>query len=152
MNTLRQHSPREPASPAVVILATELSRDLEDLRHTLEEHELRIVEVTTYKEALSAVGTLGPTALFCDEKLPWRDLLSYLAESCDRPRIIVVAAAPSESLCAEVVNLGGFDVVAKPFCAQDVEWLLATACSIPHSVRTRPASEDSAPTALAQTA
>ena len=147
MNTLAQPYRPRPPSPAVVVLATLLSRDRKYLRDAIEAHELRAVEVTTCNEALLAIGDVGPTAIFCDEQLPWRDLLSCLAQSCHCPRIIVVAAAPCETLCAEVVNLGGFDVLAKPFCAQEVDWLLLTACSIPHSVRKSPASDYSAPAA-----
>jgi DNA-binding response OmpR family regulator len=87
------------------------------------------VEVTTCREALSVISEFGVTAVFCDEMLPWRDLLSYLAEDCQPPRVVVVAAAPCESLWADVINLGGFDVLAKPFVEREVNWVLSTARS-----------------------
>jgi DNA-binding NtrC family response regulator len=121
------HYPTRPAAPAVV-LATPWATDREYLRRLVKEHKMRPVEVGTCREALSAIGEFGATVVFCDEHLPWRDLLSYLAEDCSPPRVIVVGAAPCESLCADVIHLGGFDVVAKPFADEDIEWVLSSAC------------------------
>jgi DNA-binding response OmpR family regulator len=121
-----QYSAR--AAPAVVLVTPSVT-DRAYLRQIVEQHEMLPVEVATCREALSAVGESGARVVFCDEKLPWQDLLSYLAEECNPPRIVVVTDAPCESLCADVINLGGFDVLAKPFADQEVEWVLSTACS-----------------------
>jgi DNA-binding response OmpR family regulator len=114
----------------VVVLATPWARDRDYLRPILQHHGIRIIEAITYREALSAAGRYGATAVLCDETLAWRDLLSHLAVCCEPPRLVVISAAPSRTLCAEVMNLGGFDVLNKPFEDKDVAWILNMACSV----------------------
>ena len=127
--TSEQHPNNLPLSPAVVILATPFARDLQYLRQLIEEKQMEPVAAGAYREVLAAIGRFGAMAVVCDESLQWRDLLSRLAEDCDPPRMIVVAAASSQGLWAEVLSLGGFDVLTKPFLKNEVERVLAQACS-----------------------
>jgi DNA-binding response OmpR family regulator len=126
-------------SPAAVILATPLERDLQYLRRVAEQSALVSMEAATGREALAAISHTGAGAVICDESLPWRDLLSYLAEDCDPPRVIVIASAPQNTMWAEVLSLGGFDVLAKPFVEDEVSRLMGMVCARPpHYTRPRP--------------
>jgi hypothetical protein len=44
-----------------------------------------------------------------------RDVLSRLAPTLEPPRVIVVSHHADERLWAEVLSLGGFDLLATPF-------------------------------------
>jgi DNA-binding response OmpR family regulator len=50
----------------------------------------------------------------------WRDILSYVAELTEPAVVIVASRAAGEDLRAEVRALGGFDVLSKPFRAEEV--------------------------------
>jgi DNA-binding response OmpR family regulator len=64
--------------------------------------------------------------VICESVLPdgnWIDILSETAPLMDSPRLIVAsnhADAPDDRLRARVLNLGGFDVVSKPFDRNEV--------------------------------
>jgi DNA-binding NtrC family response regulator len=49
----------------------------------------------------------------------WRDVLSCLERQSYSPLLIVVSRLADERLWAEVLNLGGFDVLAKPFAHEE---------------------------------
>jgi hypothetical protein len=50
----------------------------------------------------------------------WRDLLEHSARLPSPPLLIVTSLLADERLWAEVLNLGAWDVLAKPFDAQEV--------------------------------
>lgn len=61
--------------------------------------------------------------IICERHLPdgtWKDILGYVAPLPDPPRLIVTALSPDDQLWAEVLNLGGYDVLAKPFNEKEV--------------------------------
>lgn len=126
-----QYRYQPAASPVTVIVATPLTRDSQYLRQIARKHNLQTAEVGSYREALAAIARSGATALVCDESLPWRDLLSYLADNCDPPRVVVVASTPPNTMWAEVLSLGGFDVLTKPFIDAEVARVLKMACARP---------------------
>jgi DNA-binding NtrC family response regulator len=49
----------------------------------------------------------------------WRDVLSCLERYSYSPLLVVVSRLADERLWAEVLNLGGFDVLAKPFAHEE---------------------------------
>jgi DNA-binding NtrC family response regulator len=49
----------------------------------------------------------------------WRDVLSCLERYSNSPLLVVVSRLADERLWAEVLNLGGFDVLAKPFAHEE---------------------------------
>jgi hypothetical protein len=66
--------------------------------------------------------------VICERSLPdgeWKDLLGKT------PRLIVTSYAADESLWAEVLNLGGYDVLAQPFDEQEVRRVVALAGGSP---------------------
>jgi DNA-binding NtrC family response regulator len=61
--------------------------------------------------------------VICESCLPdgnWKDILSQVAVLPDAPRLIVTSREPDESLWAEVLNMGGYDVLATPFEKDEV--------------------------------
>jgi DNA-binding response OmpR family regulator len=81
----------------------------------------------------SAIGAL------CHERIPlvvterdlapgsWRDILENTLLRPDPPFLIVTSRLADERLWAEVLNLGAYDVLAKPFDASEVMRALASA-------------------------
>ncbi len=50
----------------------------------------------------------------------WKDLLNDLAMVADPPPLIVTSRLADDGLWAEVLNLGGYDLLLKPFDAAEV--------------------------------
>jgi len=68
--------------------------------------------------------------VLCECPLPdgnWKDVLGQLAPMPDRPRLIVFSRQADESLWAEVLNLGGFDLLATPFREAELVFTIGSA-------------------------
>jgi DNA-binding response OmpR family regulator len=57
----------------------------------------------------------------------WRRVLSDLRKQAKPPQLIVTSRTADESLWAEVLNIGGYDVMAQPFERYEVERVIASA-------------------------
>jgi FixJ family two-component response regulator len=59
---------------------------------------------------------MHPAVVLCERRLTdgtWKDILDLFAP--DRPNLIVTAQQSDVHVWSEVLNLGGFDVMEKPF-------------------------------------
>lgn len=87
-------------------------------------HECRLERATGRAEALSIVEKLRPSAVLCDQLLAdgdWRDLLADLqTQRTQVPPLIVSSPFADDRLWAEVLNLGGYDLLTKPFTSMEV--------------------------------
>lgn len=98
----------------------------------------RVASAGTCREARAHLMCGSVPLVLCERELPdgnWRDILACIAETAAPPYLIVTSRVADESLWAEVLNLGGFDVIAKPFSPAEVRHVLHTAW-----LRTRRAS------------
>lgn len=85
----------------------------------------------TYREAVTLLCRDRIAVVLCERDLPdgkWKDLLSQVAPLSDPPCLIVTSRVADEYLWAEVLNLGGYDVLAKPFDVQEVRRVVTLAC------------------------
>ena len=57
----------------------------------------------------------------------WKNLLSHLRRRVPAPQLIVTSHTADDSLWAEVLNIGGYDVLAQPFRRDEVERVIAAA-------------------------
>ena len=74
-------------------------------------------EVPSYREAVRQLCREKSGVIVCNSRLPdgtWEDVLGAIATQTVRPRLIVASRHADERLWAEVLNLGGFDVLANP--------------------------------------
>jgi DNA-binding response OmpR family regulator len=58
----------------------------------------------------------------------WKTLLNLLTRMAFPPKLIVTAKLADDRLWAEVLNLGGFDVLAQPFYRGEVTRAVGHAC------------------------
>src|SRR5580698_11134258 len=74
----------------------------------------------------SSVSILGETPIaivVCESELlpgTWREVLEHLLVLPDPPLLIVTSRLADERLWAEALNLGAYDVLAKPFDRTEV--------------------------------
>jgi DNA-binding NtrC family response regulator len=101
-----------------VVLISPLDADNASLRRILQTVQATLHRFLTCEDALSflrarAVGVVIANVEMADGC--WRDLLDPLALLKAPPRLIVSSRLADERLWAEVLNLGGYDVLLTPF-------------------------------------
>lgn len=104
--------------------------DLATLRMLFARKRWGLVEVIGYREAVGTLrGEPGDemAAVLCTSALPdgdWRMMLETVQGMPDPPRLLVLSRLADERLWAEVLNLGGHDVLAAPLGEKELEWAL----------------------------
>lgn len=122
-------------SPAGVLVVSSVRQDREALRRILR-HTHRADTAGTCQMALDRLSLGGIAIVLCDSHLTdgtWLDILNRISTELDPPLLIVTSRFADERLWAEVLNLGGFDVIAKPFEVREVEHAVRTAWVCRHS-------------------
>lgn len=82
------------------------------------------------REARPFISENRISVILCQHRLTdgkWVDVLDEINQSGETPRLIVAAENADESLWAEVLNLGGYDVLEMPFQPQEVIRVLSLA-------------------------
>lgn len=85
---------------------------------------------STLAGALSALQKKNPPLVLCESDLGaggWRELWEFAAALPDPPFLIVTSRLADEYLWAEALNLGVYDVLAKPFEPAEVVRTLSQA-------------------------
>jgi DNA-binding response OmpR family regulator len=93
-------------------------------------HNVRIAAVGTRRAAMSFLCLDRVPVIICERDLPdgnWKDILGDTAAFPNPPVLVVTSRLADEYLWAEVLNLGGYDLLAKPFREPEVKRVLAAA-------------------------
>ena len=104
--------------------------DLSFLERKFEEAHWKLYTAGTYRETLAELSKHQVPVILSECQLPdrnWKDLLSRLAAIPDPPRLIVFSRHADDRLWAEVLNLGGFDVLATPFRKEELMFAIGSA-------------------------
>jgi DNA-binding NtrC family response regulator len=84
----------------------------------------------TCREAVTLLEREQFGVILCECKLPdgdWSEILNQVSGGGEDPLLIVTSRLADVSLWAEVLNLGGYDLLAKPFNRQEVRHVLTSA-------------------------
>jgi DNA-binding response OmpR family regulator len=117
-------------SGLTVLSVSGLEEDHVALEHLFSHSNWRLHSTRNLGEACEALRTETISVAICERDLPdgtWKNLLAELAV-CDPPPVLVVSSRIADDyLWAEVLNLGGCDVLAKPFDSKEVVWVVSMA-------------------------
>jgi DNA-binding response OmpR family regulator len=119
--------------PRALCRVLSISADRSDhnaLRGLISGAACQIVTAGTCHAGLRRLNAGRISIVICERDLPdgsWREILDYTSACSERPALIVTSPLADERFWAEVLNLGGFDVLAKPFNPQEVRHVLQTA-------------------------
>jgi DNA-binding response OmpR family regulator len=117
--------------PCVAVLAVSaLEDDHLILGHIFSHSNWALRSARNCRAALEAMRRQPVSVVICDRELPdggWKDLLAALPDGANAPVLIVSSHSADDYLWAEVLNLGGGDVLAKPFEAKEVVWAVSMA-------------------------
>lgn len=88
------------------------------LRQVLSRSGWALASAATIAGAMRFLERNFAPVILCESNLPdgsWRDVLEAATIGGRPPNVIVTARLADDRLWAEVLNLGGYDVLAKPF-------------------------------------
>jgi DNA-binding response OmpR family regulator len=97
---------------------------------SMPNSEWSVLRYDTAESALTELGKTRFPILVCDcDFAPnsWRVLVEEFVHLAEPPLLIVTSRLADEHLWAEALNLGAWDVLAKPLDTQEVSRVLATA-------------------------
>lgn len=115
---------------AVLVIST-ISEDYTFLFQVLSGMKLTVHFARTLEDASVQMSTRPVVAVLSEDTLPdgdWRSVLAGLARSSPAPKLIVTSGLADDALWAEVLSLGGYDVLAKPFDTEEVRRVVGFAC------------------------
>jgi len=131
MSEITSQTPSPSDSPIRILSISAAAEDHAALRTIVTGMPCCVTAEATCEGALRRLECGGISVVVCDRDLPdgaWRDILWHTGTSAGKPSLIVMSRVADEWLWAEVLNLGGFDVIAKPFNARETRHVLETAC------------------------
>ncbi|HUS07984.1 MAG TPA: response regulator [Bryobacteraceae bacterium] len=101
-----------------ILLVSPYPEDLTAVRRILHHSDWQIARSDGAKQAAKHLTQNACSILICERDLPdgsWKDVLQQTASLQHPPMILVMSRHADEGLWAEVLNLGGYDVLLKPF-------------------------------------
>jgi DNA-binding response OmpR family regulator len=115
---------------ASVLVVSPFGEDVVQLRRMLDQSIWSLRSSGTCQEALALLRENSVAVVICECDLPdgsWRSVMSTLSLAQHPSHLIVTSRLADEGLWAEVLNLGGFNVISKPFYEKEVTWVMESA-------------------------
>jgi DNA-binding NtrC family response regulator len=126
--TMNCSQPNGRSCSALIVAATEGDRRLVAAAIAPSGWTSRFVADAGSARAALASGAIPVVIVDSDAKPAcWRELLRTGANELASPRVIVMARGADAALWAEALNLGAYDVLAKPLDAGEVRWVVGEA-------------------------
>jgi len=114
---LPSHRPAKLDLPRVLVI-TVSTVDESYYRSLRARGQWDIVITQSVPEALRLLTTQAFPIVLCDRDLPgweWREVLAKIVESSPQICFLLTSRVNDEYLWREIVGLGGYDILAKPF-------------------------------------
>lgn len=132
MSATAQFLPPTISSPEnfSILVVSPHHDDHASLLRILQNETCKVTRAGDVGEAMTCLKNNAPSLVISERDLPdgtWRDVLSGAEESPKSPLVLVVSRQADESLWGEVLNLGGYDVLMKPFDVSEVTRVAAMA-------------------------
>jgi len=125
------HTP-SPADVVNVLCVSPFDDDHQKLGYIFSQSKWQLSHAFSCDEAVDSVLSQPFPVLICEKDLAgqcWRSMLRrlrFLALNPE-PRLVVSARLADDQLWSEVLNLGGYNVLEKPFDKQEVFWVVSHA-------------------------
>ena len=109
---------RNPANVVTVLSVSPLAEDYFSLQAAFKHTEWALYQADGLASALAVIHRRTIAVIICERNLSpgtWIELLEELRPLRNAPALIVTSRLADERLWAEALNLGAYDVLAKPF-------------------------------------
>jgi DNA-binding NtrC family response regulator len=106
-----------------LLVVSPLEEDHVSLRHIIGHSNWRLREASCCEEALRLLSNEPVPVVICECDLPdgnWKVFLDEVEKLPYPPHVIVSSRLADARLWAEVLNIGGYDVLMTPFDAKEV--------------------------------
>ena len=120
---LLRHMGKGAEARATLVAVFGQGEDRLSLEPVLSPCEWEVIWTRTCAEAVAAVRRTAAPIILCDEKFAdgeWKELWNELGKSPCPPEFILASRLADERLWAELLNLGGYDLLTKPFRPEEV--------------------------------
>jgi DNA-binding NtrC family response regulator len=101
-----------------ILLVSPHQADVAALRQILHHCDWDIAPADSVSAARRHLSRHAPAVVLCERDLPdgsWTDILAATSQMERAPLLLVISRHADDALWAEVLNLGGYDVLLKPF-------------------------------------
>jgi len=106
-----------------ILLIGFLGAPRRSLRDIFTSPQWEIREAPTYRQAAGMLDDRQIGVTICDAETGsgnWQGVIAALQRRTDPPNVIISSRLADERLWAEVLNLGGYDVLVQPFDRDEV--------------------------------
>jgi DNA-binding response OmpR family regulator len=107
-----------PAKSIAVLILSPCEKTRASLLSICAGHQITVYEATDFRHAAKLFHRHAPPVVICSSD--WRDFIEIAVAARRRTSVIVTDPFADEALWAEVLNLGGFDVLAQPLDSNEV--------------------------------
>lgn len=118
----------------VVLSISHVNEDHAVLKRILHPEDWQVQVADCCEEAFQLLSSCAVSAIITNDALPdgdWMRILRHAQAQSRPPNLIVASRLADERLWAEVLNLGGYDVLIKPFVADEVRRVVSLARPLP---------------------
>jgi DNA-binding response OmpR family regulator len=115
------------------LLVSAADEDYQALGDLFSQQGWTLYQTTTLNAAVAFVCKNPVPVLITERDLPlgnWKDLFAAMLQLPRAPLFIVTSRLADEHLWAELLNLGGHDVLCKPLQTKEVLWVLHSAWAL----------------------
>lgn len=125
---------RAPTKRVMVLVVSTHPEDYADLCAILPAAQWNVQGVSSWTEAATLYRANPDAVVITEADLAdqdWRSILRQLIAGAGPlgPKLIVTSHVADDRLWSEVLNHGGFNVLAKPFDRCEVDWVLRQAAT-----------------------
>ena len=131
MRTARQNLPQalSTSEKFSILLVSPHAEDEAVLRSMLPSANSAFFCSNGMEQAMPQICDIQPAVVICERDLPdgsWKAILGTCEGLAQPPIVLVISRNADENLWAEVLNLGGYDVIMKPFDRMEVTRVLGS--------------------------
>jgi len=116
-------TPPQAAEIITILSVSPFDEDHAVLEQIFNHRNWRLIKARSCAEGREKLSAARVSVVLCERELcdgDWKQLLSEASQCDDVPQLIVMSRLADERLWAEVLNLGGYDVIEKPFNYSEV--------------------------------
>jgi DNA-binding response OmpR family regulator len=107
-----------------------MDRDQVALEKIFHDCGWKLGRARTLREAREFMDSTPVGVVISERELPeggWREMLDHLLQRTEPPPLLVTSRLADDALWAEVLNVGGYDVLAKPLDGEEVARVVSAA-------------------------
>ena len=120
----------DPGRVATALLISPFEQDHVYFGNIFSRTNWKLFRANSREEAFAVLARHQVPVIVAEERLglaDWKDILHSMQHMDRAPKLVVASALSDGDLWADVLNLGGYDVLARPFDQREVLHCISTA-------------------------